>query len=174
MNHLKVIFSTAVVTVFLALGILWLTVELGLLNFNPDSSSAAVDPLAVENKSLSKKNANFICEVTVSMPQRNLTSEPKVYSDFLVVGLDQLAKSGWYQGEFSISESRKGALRMDGTKAIVSRPAMFERFGQMITQEEFSLDLSDGMFVQTLTFRDGARRHVIKGVCAKYAKAPFH
>jgi hypothetical protein len=51
---------------------------------------------------------------------------------------------------------------------------MFERFGQMITQEEFSLDLSDGMFVQTLTFRDGARRHVIKGVCAKYAKAPFH
>ena len=108
------------------------------------------------------------------MPQRNLTSEPKVYSDFLVVGLDQLAKSGWYQGEFSISESRKGALRMDGTKAIVSRPAMFERFGQMITQEEFSLDLSDGMFVQTLTFRDGARRHVIKGVCSKYAKAPFH
>jgi hypothetical protein len=24
-----------------------------------------------------------------------------------------------------------------------------------------------------LTFRDGTRRHMIKGVCAKYSKAPF-
>ena len=174
MNHLKVIFFTAVVTVFLALGALWLTVELGWVNFNSDPISESPDPLATDNRALNKKTASFICEVTVSMPQRNLTSEPKVYKDFLVAGLDHQGKSGWYQGEFSISESRKGALRMDGNKAIVSRPAMFERFGQMITQEEFSLDLSDGMFVQTLTFRDGARRHVIKGVCAKYAKAPFH
>ena len=174
MNHLKVIFSTAVVTVFLALGLLWVTVELGWLNFNPDPAAATADPLAAESKAFIKKNANFICEVTVSMPQRNLTSEPKVYTDFLMVGLDPEGKSGWYQGEFSISESRKGALRMDGNKAFVSRPAMFERFGQMITQEEFTLDLSDGMFVQTLTFRDAGRRHIIKGVCAKYAKAPFH
>jgi hypothetical protein len=174
MNHLKVIFSTALVTVFLALGLLWLTVELGWLSLSPDPLSATADPLAMESKPLSKKNANFICEVTVSMPQKNLTVEPKVYTDFLVAGLDPEGKSGWYHGEFSISESRKGTLRMDGTKAFVSRPAMFERFGQMITQEEFTLDLSDGMFVQTLTFRDGGRRHIIKGVCARYAKAPFH
>jgi hypothetical protein len=174
MPHLKIIFASAVVTVFLALGVLWVTVELGWLNFSPEPLSAEVDPLATGGKSLSKKSGNFICEVTVSMPQRNLTSEPKVYSDFLVAGLDPEGKSGWYQGEFSISESRKGTLRMEGSKAIVSRPAMFERFGQMITQEEFTLDLSDGLFVQTLTFRDSGRRHIIKGVCAKYAKAPFH
>jgi len=51
---------------------------------------------------------------------------------------------------------------------------MFERFGQMVTQEEFTIDLTDGAFVQTLTFKDGTRRHMIKGVCAKFTKAPFH
>ena len=60
MNHLKVIFSTAVATVFLALGLLWVTVELGWLNFNPDPVSAAADPLSTEIKSFIKKNANFI------------------------------------------------------------------------------------------------------------------
>jgi hypothetical protein len=93
--------------------------------------------------------------------------------DMLIAGIEPEAKSGWYQGEYSISESRKGAMRMEGSKAFVSRPAMFERFGQMITQEEFTIDLNDGAFVQTLTFRDGTRRHMIKGVCAKYSKAPF-
>jgi hypothetical protein len=96
-----------------------------------------------------------------------------VYNDMLIAGIEPEAKSGWYQGEYSISESRKGAMRMEGSKAFVSRPAMFERFGQMITQEEFTIDLNDGAFVQTLTFRDGTRRHMIKGVCAKYIKAPF-
>ena len=174
MNHLKVIVFTVLATVLLAFGVLWLVVDQGLLQLNPDAGSAAVDPLVSPGQTLSKKSANFICEVTVSMPQRNLTSEPRVYTDFLVAGLDPESKSGWYQGEFSISESRKGAMRMDGSKAFVSRPAMFERFGQMITQEEFTLDLSDGMFVQTLTFRDGNRRHIMKGICAKYAKAPFN
>jgi hypothetical protein len=91
----------------------------------------------------------------------------------LVAGLDPEAAAGWYQGEYSITESRKGAFKMEGTKAFVSRPAMFERFGQMVTQEEFTIDLADGAFVQTLTFRDGTRRHMIKGVCAKFIKAPF-
>jgi hypothetical protein len=123
---------------------------------------------------LGKSGGNFVCEVTVSTPQGALNSEPKVYSDIMVVGLEPDAKSGWYQGEYTISESRKGALRMEGNKAFVSRPAMFERFGQMITQEEFTLDLNDGAFVQTLTFKDGTRRHMLKGICAKFTKAPFH
>jgi len=109
----------------------------------------------------------------VSTPQAELRSEPKVHSEFLVAGLDLEGKSGWYQGEYSISESRKGALKMEGGKAFVSRPAMFERFGIMITQEDFSLDLKTGAFVQTLTFKDGNKRHMIKGICAKYIKAPF-
>lgn len=117
---------------------------------------------------------SFFCEVTVSTPKAELRSEPKVQSEYLVAGLDAGGKSGWYQGEYSISESRKGALRMEGAKAVVSRPAMFERFGKMITQEEFSLDLRTGAFVQTLSFNDGTQRHMIKGVCAKYIKAPFY
>ena len=111
--------------------------------------------------------------MTVSTPQGALDSEPKVYSDMLVAGLDPEAGAGWYQGEYSITESRKGAFKMEGTKAFVSRPAMFERFGQMVTQEDFTIDLTDGAFVQTLTFRDGTRRHMIKGVCAKFIRAPF-
>ena len=116
MNHLKVIVFTVLATVLLAFGVLWLVVDQGLLQLNPDARSAAADPLVSPGQTLSKKSANFICEVTVSMPQRNLTSEPKVYTDFLVAGLDPEAKSGWYQGEFSISESRKGAMRMDGSR----------------------------------------------------------
>lgn len=82
MNHLKVIVFTVLATVLLAFGVLWLVVDQGLLHLNPDARSAAADPLVSPGQTLSKKSANFICEVTVSMPQRNLTSEPKVYTDF--------------------------------------------------------------------------------------------
>ena len=117
--------------------------------------------------------SKFICEVTISMPQRTLEAEPKVYNDMLVAGVDFDQKTGWYQGDFAISEGHKGSLKVNGTKILVSRPAMFERFGVMIIQEEFTIDRSDGSFVQTLTFRGDKTRHILKGFCGGLTTAPF-
>jgi hypothetical protein len=172
-KHWTAILLTALLTMLLLGGLGWLADAQGWIHITTPKVAARDQELDSSAPRLGKTPANFICEVTVSTPKADLGSEPRVYSEFLVAGLDQEGKSGWYQGEYSISESRKGALRMEGGKAIVSRPAMYERFGKMITQEEFSLDLKDGLFVQTLTFKDGTRRHMIKGTCAKYSKAPF-
>ena len=169
-SSLPAILLTALATALLIGGAGWGAMEAGWLHLGasaPSSRDAELDG------AVSKKGGSFVCEVTVSTPQGALNSEPKVYADIVVAGLEPESKSGWYQGEYTISESRKGTLRMEGRKAFVSRPAMFERFGQMITQEEFTLDLTDGTFVQTLTFKDGTRRHMLKGICAKFVKAPF-
>jgi hypothetical protein len=172
-SSLGALVMTALFTLMLVLALGWGAVEMGWIHLSGANAGGRDAELNGPNL-LGKKAGSFVCEVTVSTPQGALNSEPKVYSDIMVLGLEPEAKSGWYQGEYTISESRKGSLRMEGTKAFVSRPAMFERFGQMITQEEFTLDLSDGAFVQTLTFKDGTRRHMLKGVCAKFTKAPFH
>ena len=167
------ILSTALLTTS-ALGTLgWVANTQGWIHIATPQVADRDKELDSQLPKLGKTPVSFFCEVTVSTPKAELRSEPKVHSEYLVAGLDLEGKSGWYQGEYSISESRKGALRMEGSKAFVSRPAMFERFGKMITQEEFSLDLKNGAFVQTLTFNDGTQRHMIKGVCAKYIKAPF-
>jgi len=162
--------TLASLLVFMVLG--WLSYTNGWIQFG------GVDGLtpeqALDKKELSTENANFVCEVIVSMPRGDLQAEPEVYSDVVVVGLDYAQKSGWYQGQFSISESRKGGMVLQGSKAVVSRPAMYERFGQMIIGEEFTFDRSDGAFVQTLTFKGGKRRHFLKGTCAKMSAAPFY
>ena len=167
------VLAAVVITLVIAALTGWGLVALGVLHLSPSKADSRDGELGAGADKLGKHGGQFVCEVTVSTPQGALNSEPKVYSDIMVVGLEPEAKSGWYQGEYTMSESRKGALRMEGTKAFVSRPAMFERFGQMVTQEDFTIDLTDGAFVQTLTFRDGTRRHMIKGVCAKFIRAPF-
>ena len=173
-KHWTVILSTILLTTSLLGGLVWLANAQGWIHVATPAAVNRDQELDSTTPRLGKTPTNFICEVTVSTPQAELRSEPKVHSEVLIAGLDLEGKSGWYQGEYSISESRKGALKMQGAKAFVSRPAMFERFGKMITQEEFSLDLENGSFVQTLTFNDGTKRHMIKGICAIYMKAPFH
>jgi hypothetical protein len=167
------VLAAVAITLIIAALTGWGLVALGVIHLSPSGPVKRDGELESANEKLGKAGGQFVCEVTVSTPQGALNSEPKVYQDMMVAGLEPDAGSGWYQGEYSITESRKGALKMEGTKAFVSRPAMFERFGQMVTQEEFTIDLADGAFVQTLTFRDGTRRHMIKGVCAKFIKAPF-
>ena len=171
-SSMGAVLATVVVTLVLAALTGWGLVALGVLHLSPSNADSREGDLEAADK-LGKKGGQFVCEVTVSTPQGALNSEPKVYQDMLVAGLDPEGGAGWYQGEYSITESRKGAFKMEGTKAFVSRPAMFERFGQMVTQEDFTIDLTDGAFVQTLTFKDGTLRHMIKGVCAKFIKAPF-
>jgi hypothetical protein len=136
-------------------------------------SGKAVGGKQVDAVDKNTGESKFICEVTISMPQRTLEAEPKVYNDMLVAGVDFDQKTGWYQGDFAISEGHKGSLKVNGTKISVSRPAMFERFGVMIIQEEFTIDRSDGSFVQTLTFRGDKTRHILKGFCGGLTTAPF-
>ena len=56
--------------------------------------------------------------------------------------IDFNKSSGWYQGRIAISESRAGNLNVQGNRLVVSRPAMFQRFGVMISREEFVVDRS--------------------------------
>jgi len=172
-SSMGAVLAAVAITLIIAALTGWGLVALGVIHLSPSGPVKRDGELESASDKLGKAGGQFVCEVTVSTPQGALNSEPKVYQDMMVAGLEPEAGSGWYQGEYSITESRKGALKMEGTKAFVSRPAMFERFGQMVTQEEFTIDLADGAFVQTLTFRDGTRRHMIKGVCAKFIKAPF-
>lgn len=87
------------------------------------------------------------------------------------VDLDK--RAGWYQGKLSISESRAGSLTVQGNKFVVTRPAMFQRFGVSINKEEFTVDRTTGAFEQSLGITDGRTVKLIKGTCAKVIKAPF-
>jgi hypothetical protein len=87
--------------------------------------------------------------------------------------IDFEKNSGWYQGKIAISESRSGTLSLMGTRLKIYRPAMFQRFGVMITGEEFVVDRKTGSFVQSLSLKDGRTVKLIKGTCAKVIKPPF-
>jgi hypothetical protein len=87
--------------------------------------------------------------------------------------VDMDKSSGWYQGRLSISESRAGVLSVQGNKFVVSRPAMFQRFGVSINKEEFTIDRTTGAFEQSLGITDGRTVKLIKGTCAKVIKPPF-
>jgi hypothetical protein len=60
-----------------------------------------------------------------------------------------------------------------GTRLKVVRPAMFQRFGVMISGEEFVIDRKTGRFVQTLNLSDGQTINLITGTCAQVTKPPF-
>ncbi len=87
--------------------------------------------------------------------------------------VDMDKSSGWYQGKLSISESRAGVLTVQGNKFVVSRPAMFQRFGVSINKESFTVDRTTGAFEQSLGITDGRTVKLIKGTCAKVIKPPF-
>ena len=55
----------------------------------------------------------------------------------------------------------------------VRRPAMFQRFGVMVTGEEFTLNRATGEFRQSLNLQDGRTLELMSGYCGKFAKAPF-
>jgi hypothetical protein len=91
--------------------------------------------------------------------------------DLAQVDMDK--SSGWYQGKLSISESRAGVLTVEGNKFVVSRPAMFQRFGVSINKESFTVDRTTGAFEQSLGITDGRTVKLIRGTCAKVIKPPF-
>ncbi len=169
--HTALIAALVVTAAFVAAGTL--AYASGWIGFNKSPSQSAEERLEAEKVRRAEEDITLICEANYTMPGNDLDAPPKVYKEMVAAGLDYKNMAGWYQGVFSISESRKGALAVKGNKAIVSRPAMFERFGTMVTSEQFTLDRDTGEFLQSLTIKDGRKIEIVKGYCGKLTKAPF-
>ena len=120
-----------------------------------------------------KKSLDLICDLKVNMPQSDLSSPRQSYTQIVIANIDFTNLSGWYQGQFAISESRKGSVTMEGSVLHVRRPALFPRFGVMISGEEFTIDRATGAFLQNVSIQDGRTIELMSGFCGKYTKAPF-
>ena len=117
---------------------------------------------------------DLICELELDLDgQLALGIKENEPSRITMAQVDFEKNSGWYQGKIAISESRAGTLSLMGTKLKIYRPAMFQRFGVMITGEEFVVDRKTGSFVQSPSLQDGRTVKLIKGTCAKVIKPPF-
>ena len=51
------------------------------------------------------------------MPVKDLDSPRQAYTQMVIAGIDFSNLSGWYQGQFTITETRKGTLSTEGTVA---------------------------------------------------------
>ena len=117
---------------------------------------------------------DLICELELDLDgQLALGIKENEPSRITMAQIDFEKNSGWYQGKIAISDSRSGTLSLMGTRLKIYRPAMFQRFGVMITGEEFVVDRKTGSFVQSLSLKDGRTVKLIKGTCAKVIKPPF-
>lgn len=141
--------------------------------------TAAMAPDAGEPASLRETRNNkgvmdLICELNLDLEGQlalGITgAEPPRMS---MAQVDFGKASGWYQGRIAISEGRAGNLSVQGNRLVVSRPAMFQRFGVMISREEFVVDRSTGAFSQSISTQDGRTIVLIKGTCAQVHKPPF-
>jgi|LauGreDrversion4_2_1035121.scaffolds.fasta_scaffold138741_3 hypothetical protein len=117
---------------------------------------------------------DMICELHLDLEgQKTLGIQGNEPPRITLAQIDLEQKSGWYQGKISISEGRGGSLTLQGNKFVVTRPAMFQRFGTSISQEAFSIDRSTGQFEQSLTIEGGKVVPLIRGTCARVIKPPF-
>ena len=141
--------------------------------------TAAVTPEVQEPASLRETRNNkgvmdLICELQLDLDGQlalGITGAEPARMSMVQIDFDK--SSGWYQGRIAISEGRAGNLAVMANRLVVSRPAMFQKFGVMISREEFTVDRSTGAFVQSLTLNDGRNIPLIKGTCAQVRKPPF-
>lgn len=147
------------------------------LLFSKDAKSPAESEagmVAAPRAAANGKVIDLICELHLDLDgQMALGIQGNEPSRITMAQIDLEKNAGWYQGRISISESRAGNLTVQGQKFVVTRPAMFQRFGTTISQEQFTVDRTTGDFVQSLTVQDGRVVKLIKGTCAKVTKPPF-
>lgn len=137
-------------------------------------SPAAPSSLQMVTPGANKGVMDLICELELDLNgQLKLGITDKEPSRITMAQIDFEKNSGWYQGKIAISESRAGTLQTMGTRLKVFRPAMFQRFGVMISGEDFEIDRKTGRFVQSLTLSDGQKVTLITGTCAQVIKPPF-
>lgn len=116
---------------------------------------------------------SLICKVHIRRPKEGIEAPAETEDTVLQAGFDLDEQSGWYEGEYTISASRKGSLHVNGDVLEAGRPAMFKRYGISITGERFSVDRSTGKFRQWVLIGDGKRLDLIDGVCKRVINAPF-
>ncbi len=160
--------AIGIVIGLLVMGGIW-----GLVHFMGDTT--AQPELTSERLPGGNKGVmDLICELELDLDgQLALGIKENEPSRITMAQVDFEKNSGWYQGKIAISESRAGTLSLMGTRLKIYRPAMFQRFGVMITGEEFVVDRKTGSFVQSLSLQDGRTVKLIKGTCAKVIKPPF-
>lgn len=146
------------------------------LMFSQDAKAPADAPVAAARPGAAAGAGviDLICELHLDLDgQLALGIQGNEPSRITLAQIDLDKRSGWYQGRISISESRAGNLTVQGTKYVVNRPAMFQRFGTTVSQEQFTVDRTTGAFEQSLTVGEGKVVKLIKGTCAKVIKPPF-
>ena len=154
----------------LVMGGIWGLVH--LMNDNNSASSELAQPKSMPGGS--KGVMDLICELELDLDgQLALGIKQNEPTRVTMAQFDFEQKSGWYQGKIAIAESRAGTLSLMGTRVKVYRPAMFQRFGVMISGEEFVVDRKTGRFEQSLSLADGRTVKLIKGTCAQVIKPPF-
>ena len=157
----------------IAIGLLVMGGIWGLVHLMDDKRPEP-DLVAESMPGANKGVMDLICELELDLDgQLTLGIKENEPSRITMAQIDFEKNSGWYQGRIAISESRAGTLNLMGTRMKIYRPAMFQRFGVMITGEEFVVDRKTGSFVQSLTLKDGRTVKLIKGTCAKVIKPPF-
>ena len=152
-----------------------LTATLAGLVWMLSDSGGGSDPLAAHSPGAKSKGVmDFVCELRLDLEgQMSLGIKADEPTRITMAQVDFDKRSGWYQGRIAISESRGGTLGFVGNKLRVTRPAMFQMFGTMISQEQFTIDRSTGAFEQQLTVSEGKVVTLIKGTCAQVIKPPF-
>jgi hypothetical protein len=162
------------ISIGIAIGVLVMAGIWGLTALLTDNSPVGTAALESRPASANKGVMDLICELELDLDgQLALGITANEPSRMAMAQIDFEKSSGWYQGKIAISESRGGTLRIIGNKLTVTRPALFERFGAMIIQEQFVIDRDTGSFVQSISTREGKTVKLIKGTCAKVIKPPF-
>ena len=157
-----------------ALGMAVMAAIWGIVSVVTNESSAPNIPQDTGRVKAGAAVIDLICELQLDLDGQvalgiNSNEPPRI----AMAQIDFDRKSGWYQGKLAISEGRGGTLEIKGNQFVVSRPAMFQRFGTTINREEFVIDRSSGAFTQTVSTQDGRTVKLIRGTCAKVIKPPF-
>lgn len=136
------------------------------------SPNETISPIHLNKES--DRIFTLICEGTNAHPANGFDSPPKTLNQTFFAGINLKEKTGWYQGQIAISETRKGTLVVSQSgDIVVSRPALFEKYGAMITGEQFTLNRTSGEFIQSVTLNDKRSFVMIKAYCGKLIKPPF-
>ena len=163
------VFAATMATIFVGVMILFVAQYFGAITIRTQGHESAS---AAQGES-SPSALALVCEVSQLTPVNGFDAPAAGQRRTLVAGVDISAKTGWYQGEFVISEGRKGSLDVTPESFTFSRPAMFERYGEMLVSEQVTIDRTTGELNQSLTLRGGRTVKLVRGVCARLIRAPF-
>lgn len=157
-----------------ALGMALMAGIVGIVSVVTGDSSAPDIPQDIGAVKRDGSVIDLICELQLDLDgQVALGIQANEPPRMAMAQIDLARKSGWYQGRLAISEGRGGNLEVKAQQFVVSRPAMFQRFGTVITREAFVIDRATGAFTQTLDTQDGRTVKLIRGTCARVLKPPF-